>query len=206
MNRRSATRLVACCWLVAHGISCDSTDTTHSVGTDAGCMGSSCVNGADSGACCDPPPPLPDCGVPDDEDAAINDCPPPPPPSCAETGPTITFTHVPALGAGANDELAGVVTCVDDPMEYQVAVYIRVNGRWWPKPYFNASFTPVDLGGKFETRIVTGGDDSNATDVAAFLVPITLTPQSGTAGAEVPAYIKDSAVAQVYVTRTSNSN
>ena len=80
----------------------------------------------------------------------------------------IAFTTVPPIGS--EDWLEGKVRFAS-PLTHDVAVYIRVGGNWWTKPSFDHPLTPIDLDGNWSCDIVTGGNDAQATEIAAFLWP-----------------------------------
>lgn len=88
--------------------------------------------------------------------------------------PQISFTHVPPYGSGSGSTLEGQTSNVDSSSN-AVACYIDVNG-WWIKPYFDAPLTPIRNDGSWSCLIVTGGYDSLATAVAAFLIPKGYSP------------------------------
>ena len=89
--------------------------------------------------------------------------------------PAINFTHIPEYPNPLEEDLEGKVTCVK-PEDYHVAVYIRVDGVWWTKPYYASPGTPVSQALTWTCDITTGGNDRYATDVAAFLLPYDETP------------------------------
>jgi hypothetical protein len=88
--------------------------------------------------------------------------------------------------------------------DYDVAVYIRVNGGWWTKPTFAQPRVPIQLDGRWSTTIVTGGSDHLATDIAAFLVPKTYSPPALSGAATLPAALFTNAAATVQTARNSN--
>lgn len=91
-----------------------------------------------------------------------------------EGEPSIEFTKVPPLGS--LDKLEGRVSHVASS-EYQVVVYIYVEGAgWWIKPYFDEPTTPIRCDGTWTTDIVTGGSDEMAKIIAAYLIPKTYAP------------------------------
>jgi len=92
--------------------------------------------------------------------------------------PSIQFTYVPPYGTvGANALLQGYAWHIK-PADYKIVVFIKVNGTWWPKPYWNSVRTPIDQTGYWQANIHTGGTDYNATDIAAFLVSNSYNPSS----------------------------
>lgn len=112
---------------------------------------------------------------------------------CAPGGagaPAIEFTHVPAKGTSEN--LEGEVRHVDTN-NYGVAVYIYVGG-WWTKPYWNEPVTTISCDGSFVTDITTGGSDSSASRIAAFLIPVDYAPPSMSGNANLPDEIYDMAL------------
>lgn len=97
--------------------------------------------------------------------------------------PAIEFTYVPPYGSF--DNLEGQVWHVL-PNEYKVAVYIKVTGGWWTKPYWNSPLTDIELDGTWVCDITTGGQDSQATEIAAFLVPNGYDPPGMSGGPTLP--------------------
>lgn len=62
-------------------------------------------------------------------------------------------------------DLAGEVILTDAiRWDYRVATFIEVNGRWWPKPYWNKQFTSIAYDGTFRTKIFTGARDAEDAD------------------------------------------
>ncbi|HCO93045.1 MAG TPA: hypothetical protein DIU00_03695 [Phycisphaerales bacterium] len=96
--------------------------------------------------------------------------------------PWIDITDVPEYGT--NERLFGEV-CNVEPTDYNVAVYIFVEG-WWTKPYFNRPLTPIDIDGKWNCTIVTGGNDRYATKIAAYLLPAGTDPPIMNGGTVLP--------------------
>jgi len=113
--------------------------------------------------------------------------------------PTIEFTSVPALGSSL--DLKGIARHVD-PEHVRVAVYIRVHGGWWNKPYWDAPATKLGSDGSFSLRIATGGQDEQATEIAAFLIAAELQPPAMRGQPELPPELFENALAQVSVTRS----
>ncbi len=116
----------------------------------------------------------------------------------AQCPPTLFLTYVPRYGSF--DDLWGGVDCVQ-PADYKVAVFIFVNGGWWTKPTFAESLTPIRPDGTWTTDITTGGQDQNATRIAAFLVPNGYTPPPVMGAADLPIVLYQSAAALVEVER-----
>lgn len=58
-----------------------------------------------------------------------------------------------------------------DPSQYNVAVFINVNGGWWTKPYWDYPLTAISANGSWSCSVTTGGLDIEATEIIAFLVP-----------------------------------
>ncbi len=111
--------------------------------------------------------------------------------------PGIFFDYVPPLGSYEN--LRGHVACAN-PVEYEVAVYINTSG-WWTKPYFASPLTSIQDDGAWVADITTGGSDEQATDIAAFLVPLGYTPPQMSGGAVLPDELFSSSAAYTFATR-----
>lgn len=125
-------------------------------------------------------------------------------PSCnAVTGgsgtPSLAFTHVPPFGS--TDSLGGREMHVA-PAGYFVAVYIHVGSEgWWTKPTFAEPETTIGCDGSWTTDITTGGDDTQADTIAAFLLPDGSTPPELGGEDTLPQALYATAVANVSVTR-----
>ena len=110
--------------------------------------------------------------------------------------PEIEFTYVPPKYSYEN--LRGKVSGVD-PKDYGVAVYIKISG-WWTKPYWNRPVTSINQSSTWVCDITTGGVDSRASAIKAFLIPKDYSPPLGYGGS-LSSEISDYAVAEVYVER-----
>lgn len=84
------------------------------------------------------------------------------------------ITYVPPQGS-ADDIVQGQALGVI-PGDYRVAVYILVRGAWWTKPYWSTRLTGINYDGRWACDVVTGGVDSEFTEVAAYLVPASYSP------------------------------
>ncbi|MGD9213108.1 MAG: hypothetical protein PVI90_20165, partial [Desulfobacteraceae bacterium] len=111
--------------------------------------------------------------------------------------PEITFTYIPSRGS--DEYLEGQIRHVESSV-YVVAVYIYVNG-WWTKPTWEEPVTTIDCDGSFMTDIVTGGSDSSATQIAAFLIPYDYAPPSMSGGSTLPDELYQNAVADIIADR-----
>lgn len=112
--------------------------------------------------------------------------------------PAIEFTYVPPIGSG--DYLRGIVQGVN-PDGYSIAVYIKVFGGWWTKPYFAWPLTSIKSDLTWECDIVTGGSDSQASYIAAFLIPNTFNPPALGGSSSLPQILYDNSAAYVSVAR-----
>jgi exo-beta-1,3-glucanase (GH17 family) len=113
--------------------------------------------------------------------------------------PTIEFTYVPDYRSF--DNLKGQVWHIS-PADHQVAVYIKVGGGWWTKPFFQTPLTAIRPDGSWITDITTGGIDEQATEVVAFLVPNEYNPPLMGGGGTLPAELDQNALARADTTRT----
>jgi exo-beta-1,3-glucanase (GH17 family) len=112
--------------------------------------------------------------------------------------PAMELTSVPPIGSSEN--LRGQVWHVA-PTNYGVAVYIKVLGGWWTKPFWNDPVTPIACDGSWTCDITTGGEDTQATDIAAFLIPLTYTPPAATWADTLPTELYTNSLAHVEVKR-----
>jgi hypothetical protein len=88
---------------------------------------------------------------------------------------SIVITNLPAFGSNGN--LSGLVLNAN-PATNCVAVYIFVGndpvvsgGYWYSKPSCASPLTPIRPDGSWTANITPVGSDTNATEIAAFLVP-----------------------------------
>jgi exo-beta-1,3-glucanase (GH17 family) len=112
--------------------------------------------------------------------------------------PTIEFTYLPPYGS--TEDLRGRVLHVL-PSGVGVAVYIKVRGRWWTKPYFDQPVTRPRPDGAWITDITTGGVDREATEITAFLIPAAYDPPLAGGSAALPSELDQRALARVTATR-----
>lgn len=89
--------------------------------------------------------------------------------------PSIQFTHVPVKGSTSDLVVTGLAQHVT-PADYAVAVYIKVNGFWVNKPFGDAPAVAVLRDGSWRCVYVTGGNDQDATDIVAYLIPVQTRP------------------------------
>jgi len=113
--------------------------------------------------------------------------------------PAIEFTSVPSYGTSG--ALKGVVRNVN-PADYRIAVYIKVGGGWWTKPYWNQPLTAINSNGSWSCAIVTGGNDQNATQIMAYLIKKGYEPPLLNGDSKLPTALNSNSVAKVTVTRS----
>jgi hypothetical protein len=114
--------------------------------------------------------------------------------------PGIVITNMPAFGALGN--LSGFVTNAN-PATNSVAVFIFVAGGWYSKPGCASPLTPIQPNGSWSANITIYPSDTNATEIAAFLMPTNYNQPcaDGTNGLAIPSQ----AEATVYVDRVNPS-
>ncbi len=104
-------------------------------------------------------------GTPNETKACTSVVPPPPPPP---TGPaSISIDFIPPW-MSTQDLRGSVKNAV--PSNHKVVVYIEVAGRWWIKPTDISPLTTIAANGTWVSDVTTGGNDTLATQFAAFLV------------------------------------
>ncbi|MFW6110287.1 MAG: hypothetical protein ACOC6Q_02580 [Patescibacteria group bacterium] len=108
------------------------------------------------------------------------------------------------LHTGSNDELLRGQVWHVKPADHGVAVYIKVRGGWWTKPYWNSPVTSIAPDGNWVCDITTGGEDNEATEITAFLIPLDYDPPLMSGGSTLPTELDTNALAKVSVTRTPN--
>jgi hypothetical protein len=111
----------------------------------------------------------------------------------------LELTSVPAYGS--NDYLKGIVHHPDSD-QLRVAVYIRVHGGWWTKPYWDSPATPISDDGSFAVNITTGGHDEQATEIAAFVIPAQYYPPGLRGEPEIPSELAQKALARAHIARS----
>lgn len=116
------------------------------------------------------------------------------------TDSMIELTSVPALGTFLH--LKGIVQH-GDTEHARIAVYIRVHGGWWTKPYWDSPATSLAADGSFSVDITTGGRDEEASDIAVFLIAEDYHPPALRGEVELPAELISKALARADVTRTT---
>jgi hypothetical protein len=119
-------------------------------------------------------------------------------PTRTPCSPAVALDYVPPYGSF--NDLRGHVTCVT-PSNHTVAVYIKVFGGWWTKPYWDSPLTTIQSNGTWTTDITTGGSDQLATDIAAFVIPVSYTPPAMSGEATLPQELYTNAVTYVIVQR-----
>jgi len=120
------------------------------------------------------------------------------PPTSSNSTPQIMFISVPPMGS--SEDLFGKVGGVN-PEKYAVAVYIRVGGGWWTKPTFAAPTCSIASDGTWNCPYATGGNDTSATVIRAYLIPIGYNPPAMSGGSSLPSVLEKNAVAKVEATR-----
>jgi hypothetical protein len=116
-----------------------------------------------------------------------------------DTEPVLELTSVPAYGSFL--DLKGVARHVD-PELARVAVYIKVHGGWWTKPYWDSPTSALSADGSFSVSITTGGQDEQATEIATFLVPSESYPPGLRGEPALPLELFEQAMAHASVTRS----
>jgi len=107
--------------------------------------------------------------------------------------PSLMFTTVPPIGS--TDPLLEQEWHVL-PSGYYIAIYIHVPGfGWWIKPYANQPETLINCDGTASTDITTGGNDSQADEIAGFLLPNSYSPPILQGASSLPADLYANAVA-----------
>lgn len=112
--------------------------------------------------------------------------------------PVIEFTYVPSYGSFEN--LKGQVWHVR-PADYKVAVYIRVRGGWWTKPYWSTPLTVINPDGSWVCDITTGGVDEEATEIVAYLVPNGYNPPLMSGQSTLPSELEENSVGKAEAIR-----
>lgn len=116
---------------------------------------------------------------------------------------SVTFTSVPPYGSQSN--LLGKVYGVT-PASYRVAVFIYIDEvGWFTKPTCAAPLTTIQPDGTWSADITTGGVDSNATQIAAYLVPASFSQPCVTNAFCIPAAVSQQAIASTLIPRAAST-
>ena len=115
--------------------------------------------------------------------------------------PSLEFSFVPVYGSSGNNSVIYGKAKHVKTSDYKVALYIYVPNigsysGWWVKPTSQYPDIKLDAGGEWSAQTVTGGSDYNATQFAAFLVPVSYSISTS-----LTAELYQNAVANVQVTR-----
>jgi hypothetical protein len=117
---------------------------------------------------------------------------------CHTGPPTVLLTVIPALRT--SERLEGRA-CNVNPEDYRILVYIKVGDGWWIKPYADQPQTPIQARGFWSTNTVTGGQDSLASEMAAYLVKPDFPPPILRGDTTIPARLEQNAVAKAWIRR-----
>lgn len=109
------------------------------------------------------------------------------------------ITFVPPYNSSLHD-VEGVALGVN-PSDYRIAVYILVRGGWWTKPYWATPLTGINYDGRWACDVITGGVDSEFTEVAAYLVPQGYSPPLASGGQLPDSELRQHALAVADVLR-----
>jgi hypothetical protein len=113
----------------------------------------------------------------------------------------VEFTSVPSYGS--QSLLHGKVYGVN-PANYAVAVLIYIDDiGWFTKPTCAGALTPIQPDGSWTANITTGGVDTNANRIAAFVVPASYNQPCVTNAFCLPAALLQQSVANVTITRAA---
>jgi exo-beta-1,3-glucanase (GH17 family) len=114
--------------------------------------------------------------------------------------PTINFTNVPAIGS--RDILYGNVSHIN-AKNCRVAVYIKVEGKWWTKPTYDTPTVTIQRDGTWLCNIGTAETDLRATEIAAYLVNATYTPPlMNSQNNALPQELQQNSIANIHQNRT----
>lgn len=81
----------------------------------------------------------------------------------------ISLTEVPEFCS--HDDLGGTTCGLDGSFTVAPYIYMEAAGGWWTKPTSGAPTVPIEDDGTWTADITTGGIDSSATRICAYLVP-----------------------------------
>lgn len=119
----------------------------------------------------------------------------------APAADSVEFTSIPPYGS--QSFLQGKVYGLN-PTNYAVAVFIYVDGiGWFTKPTCANPLTTIQPDGTWTADITTGGVDTDATRIAAFVVPATYNQPCVTNVFCFPAALLQQSVANAMTTRVA---
>jgi hypothetical protein len=78
-----------------------------------------------------------------------------------------------------------------------------VQEGWWNKPYWDTPTTAISADGSFSVDITTGGQDEQASEIAAFVVPDGYQPPGLRGETELPAELLRRSVAHAEAARSA---
>lgn len=90
------------------------------------------------------------------------------------------------LEIGSTTLLRGRVAHVN-PAQHKIGTYIKVGGSWWTKPTFVQPDVLIGSDGTWNANVTTGGNDTQASHIAVFLVPLSYTLPFAAGQADLPA-------------------
>jgi exo-beta-1,3-glucanase (GH17 family) len=122
--------------------------------------------------------------------------------NCDPNSPKLRFTSVPPLGSF--DNLFGQV-CGVKAADFRIVVYIKVGNGWWVKPFANQPLTTIANDGSWSADITTGGFDSSATVIVAYLVPNGFSPPILLGSPTIPDTLAQNSIAKAEALRCSYS-
>ena len=115
-------------------------------------------------------------------------------------GITIDREKVPDYG-DKYGKIYGSTSCIN-PDDYAVAVYIKVRGGWWTKPYWSMPSTPIKADKSWVCDITTGGVDEEATEIRAYLIPANYDPPLRGGQSTLPDELDENALDMDFVERS----
>lgn len=117
---------------------------------------------------------------------------------------SVVFTHVPAVGQTSDKTLTGRIHGLD-PAAVKVALFIEVDGGWYPKPSAAKPLTAVAANGTWTATIASAPNDARATQIAALVVPKDFVPPTVDGDTWLPDSIAQAALASTLVVRLDPS-
>ncbi len=123
---------------------------------------------------------------------------------CPAAATSVVFTHVPAVRQNADRTLVGRIQGLD-PTAVKIALFIEVDGGWYPKPSAAKPLTAVANDGTWTATIASATNDARATQIAAFVVPKDFVPPSVDGNTWLPDSITQAALAATLTVRLDPS-
>ena len=109
---------------------------------------------------------------------------PPPTEAQLEAAVAKRKLSITCTGGPVRDEYGPITGTVGGvkPSQYGLAMYIKVRGGWWTKPYWSDPVTYISTDGTWSCDVITGGVDGEFTEARVYLVKKGYEPPAASGG------------------------